>query len=77
MFQIATKFPNGQKIHQKAVNGQRKYQLFAFQGPPKFTQIWTFGLKAHHLATLLRSLSSDLFIVSMRKKWESWDSAFG
>jgi hypothetical protein len=27
--------------------------LFPFQGPPKFTQIWTVGLKINHLATLL------------------------
>jgi hypothetical protein len=26
------------------------------QGPPKFTQIWIFGLKTNHLATLLLAL---------------------
>jgi hypothetical protein len=25
------------------------------QHPPKFTQIWIFGLKTNHLATLVRS----------------------
>jgi hypothetical protein len=34
-------------------NGHRIYQLFPFQGPPKFTQIGIFGLKTNHLATLL------------------------
>jgi hypothetical protein len=33
------------------VNGHGLYQLFSFQGPPKFAQIWIFGLKTYHLAT--------------------------
>jgi hypothetical protein len=26
------------------------YKYFQFQDPPKFTQIWIFGLKRNHLA---------------------------
>jgi hypothetical protein len=32
-------------------NGQRIYQPFPFQGPPKFTPIGISGLKINHLAT--------------------------
>jgi hypothetical protein len=28
------------------------YQYFAFQGSPKFTQIWIFGSKINHLGTI-------------------------
>jgi hypothetical protein len=28
------------------------YQHLPLQDPPKFTQIWIFGLKTDHLATL-------------------------
>jgi hypothetical protein len=31
------------------------YQHLPLQDPPKFTQIWIFGLKTNHLATLLRA----------------------
>jgi hypothetical protein len=34
---------------------------FSFQGPQKFTQIWIFGLKTYHLATL----------VKLRRGWAS------
>jgi hypothetical protein len=34
-------------------NGPRNTNLFSFQGPPKITQIWIFGLKTYPLATLL------------------------
>jgi hypothetical protein len=33
-------------------NGQRIYNPFPFQGPPKFTQNCIFGLKINRLATL-------------------------
>jgi hypothetical protein len=40
------------------------------QDPPKYTQIWTFGLKTNHLATLFLSSvenrDANLFIVSCR-----------
>jgi hypothetical protein len=29
------------------------------QDPPKFTQLWIFGLKTNHLATLLGRTGSD------------------
>jgi hypothetical protein len=32
-------------------------KYFPQQDPPKFTQIWIFGLKTNHLATLLGSVS--------------------
>jgi hypothetical protein len=42
IYQIFTELPNGQRI----------YQPFPIQGPPKFTQIGIFGLKIYQLATL-------------------------
>jgi hypothetical protein len=35
-------------------SGHKIYQHFPFQGSPKYTQIWIFGMKRWHLATLLR-----------------------
>jgi hypothetical protein len=51
--QFATYLPNGLKIYQMAVIYIRHiiYQLFSFQGPQQFTQIWIFGLKTYYLAT--------------------------
>jgi hypothetical protein len=40
---------NGRKIYQLGI--QYRYQHFPLQDPPKFTQIWIFGLKIYHLAT--------------------------
>jgi hypothetical protein len=40
----------GQNIFQMAIEYTN---LFQFQGRPKFSQIWIFGLKIDHLATLL------------------------
>jgi hypothetical protein len=37
---------NGPTVH-------KIYQHLPLQDPPKFTQIWIFGLKTNHLATLL------------------------
>jgi hypothetical protein len=37
---------NGLRVH-------RIYQHLPLQDPPKFTQIWIFGFKTNHLATLL------------------------
>jgi hypothetical protein len=31
-------------------NCHKIYQHFTFQGPPKYTQIWSFGMKIYHLA---------------------------
>jgi hypothetical protein len=39
----------------KITNDHKIYQHFPVQGPPKFAQIWIFGLKRNHLATLLLS----------------------
>jgi hypothetical protein len=35
--------------------------IFHWQGPPKLTQIWIFGLKTYHLATLLTTANSIYF----------------
>jgi hypothetical protein len=40
---FAVKLPNGHEIHQH----------LPLQDPPKFTQMWIFGLIKYHLATLL------------------------
>jgi hypothetical protein len=39
-------------------NGDRVFQPFPFQGPPKVAQIMNFCLKIYHLATLQRE---DIF----------------
>jgi hypothetical protein len=47
-------------------NGHLMYQHFTFQGPPKYTQIWIFGWKTYHLATLWEEcLSVRLCIASV------------
>jgi hypothetical protein len=33
-------------------NGRKIYHHLQLQDPPRFTQIWIFGLKRYHLATL-------------------------
>jgi hypothetical protein len=48
---------NYTKWTKNIANGHKIYQHFPFQGPPKFTQIWFFGLKTNHLATLLKALA--------------------
>jgi hypothetical protein len=42
--------PNDRKMFQMTI----KYTCIfhSIKGPPKFTQIWNFGLKTNHLATL-------------------------
>jgi hypothetical protein len=40
--------------------------LFPFQGPPKFNQIWIFGLKIYHLATLVPGQADWLLEPSLR-----------
>jgi hypothetical protein len=54
--------PNNLKKHKSAIkctkwpkniqNGYKMYEHLPLQDPPKFTQIWIFGLKIYHLATL-------------------------
>jgi hypothetical protein len=51
IYQTATKLPKGHKLYQMAViyipNDYRIYQLFSFQGPPKFTKVGFFGLNIY------------------------------
>jgi hypothetical protein len=45
--------PNGRK---NFPNGRKIYQHLPLQDPPKFIQIWIFGLKINHLATLFHTI---------------------
>jgi uncharacterized protein YpbB len=64
--------PNVQKLYQTTImytkwllnipNGHKIYLHFPFQGPPKLTQIGTFGLKINHLATLVQILYKFWYI---------------
>jgi hypothetical protein len=45
--------PNGRKIKQMTTKGNKRLSL---QNPPKFAQIWIFGLKIYDLATLKAAL---------------------
>jgi hypothetical protein len=61
--------PNVHKIWQMAVNipsVHKLYQHLLLQDPPKFTQIWIFGLKIYHLATLLRTRSFSTRVRTLR-----------
>jgi hypothetical protein len=43
------------KCNKRLLNGQSVHKIcqhIPLQDPPKFTQIWIFGLKTNHLATL-------------------------
>jgi hypothetical protein len=47
--------PNVKKYNKRPYNGpsvHKIYQHHQLRDPPKFTQIWIFGLKTNHLATL-------------------------
>jgi hypothetical protein len=72
--------PNCHKLYQMAayvmfqmvINDQKFCQHFPFQGPPKFTQIGTFGLKINHLATLVWPRCKAL----PRQRWNRiWDES--
>jgi hypothetical protein len=54
---------NGPSVH-------KKYRHLPLQGPPKFTQIWIFGLKTNHLATLLECPHTQKTIFLSRQKIE-------
>jgi hypothetical protein len=41
---------DGRKVYQMDI--KYRYSQLPFQDPPKFTQIWIFGWKKYHLATL-------------------------
>jgi hypothetical protein len=61
-YQNGKNIPNDHKLYQNAIdctkwplnisNDCKMRKHFPFQGPPKFTQIWIFGLNTNHLATL-------------------------
>jgi hypothetical protein len=40
------------------------YHHFTLQDPPNFSQIWIFGLKTNHLATLLSQRQKKLNLFS-------------
>jgi hypothetical protein len=66
-YQKKENVPNDHKIYQmenkyfqwplNRPNGQKIYQGFPLQDPPKFTKIEIFGWKTNHLATLVPSWS--------------------
>jgi hypothetical protein len=49
LYQTAIKYT---KWPQNIPNGHKLYQHFTSLGTLKYTQIWIFGLKINHLATL-------------------------
>jgi hypothetical protein len=49
MYQIVIKYPERPK---KISNGHKIFRHCPIKDPPKFTQIWIFGLKTNHLASL-------------------------
>jgi hypothetical protein len=50
-YQITMKYTKGPKIYQMTINIPNGHEIL--QDPPKSTQIWMFGLKIYHLATLV------------------------
>jgi hypothetical protein len=64
-YQIYLNIPNGRNIFPKAI--EYMYQPFPFQGPPKFILIGIFGLKKHHLATLVGT--GQLFTQGFQNFW--------
>jgi hypothetical protein len=48
LYQMFIKYNKRPSVH-------KKYQHLPFQDPPKCTQIWIFGLKTNHLATLVET----------------------
>jgi hypothetical protein len=76
--------PNSHKIHkiyQVAVkytkNVHKLYQHLPLQDPPKFIQIWGFGLKVNHLATLTRCCVSPCAHVPLHPLEEGQDAVGG
>jgi hypothetical protein len=65
------KIPKGEKIYQITTNytkcpynitkDRKMDQHLPVQDPPKFTQIWIFGLKTNRLATLLQGSNESSF----------------
>jgi hypothetical protein len=40
-------------------NGHKIYQYLPLHYPPELAQIWIFGLKMYHLATLVQKLNGE------------------
>jgi hypothetical protein len=53
---VGKNVPHDYEKAENIPNGQKIYQHFPPQGPPKFTQIRIFGLEINHLATLLEAV---------------------
>jgi hypothetical protein len=47
-----------------------EYIIFSFQDPQRFTQIWIFGLKTYHLATLHLTRRTFLIFRFFRRRKE-------
>jgi hypothetical protein len=45
---MTTELPNGRKIFQ---NGNKIYEHFSFQGPPKYTRLGSLCMKKYHLTS--------------------------
>jgi hypothetical protein len=45
-------------------NVHKTYQHTSLQDPPKFAQIWIFGLKKKHLATIHQALPCPLTVIA-------------
>jgi hypothetical protein len=60
IYQIAIKY-----LYQKAVktNLHKIYQHVPLQDPSEFTQIWTFGLRKYHLATLYKPRPTEKVVI--------------
>jgi hypothetical protein len=54
IYQNATKLPNGRIVFKMAKDYTN---LFPLEGPRNFSQVWIFGLKRNHLATLQPKLA--------------------
>jgi hypothetical protein len=64
--------PNYHKLYQMSIkynkrplNGPSVHKIYhhlPLQDPPKFTQIWIFGLKTNHLANLVAQIHGALVI---------------
>jgi hypothetical protein len=64
---LGTKYQNRKKYNQITIKYNKRpltgpsahkiYQHLPLQDPKKFTQIWIFGLKTNHLATLLATIN--------------------
>jgi hypothetical protein len=46
----------------KYLNGHKKQEHLPLQDPPKFAQIWIFGLKIYHLAALGSDAKNRLWL---------------